>query len=218
MQQERTRPNSYLSAEWAQFGERHVPILRLVRKRKNAAQEMTQSCKWMRWWNTTEPLWKSTKLDLFSLNPGDTSKNHRGFLKDCSRREKRGNVICVACFSNTYNNKKNVWFAVCFWPRKQPLLWLLKPISINRCKTSLDWCRNVKVAGHLPVWKGAGKCVIRSQKQRRLFPRCLHSPDVDWAKAASETSRSQKFSAKFHGRWGQSAADPQVNPLARRLN
>lgn len=48
-----------LSAELVQFGERHVPILRLLRKRKNAAQEMTQSCKWMRWWNSSEPLWKT---------------------------------------------------------------------------------------------------------------------------------------------------------------
>lgn len=37
IRQESTSPNSHLSAERVHFGERHVSILRLVRKRKNAA-------------------------------------------------------------------------------------------------------------------------------------------------------------------------------------
>lgn len=62
----------------------------------------------------------------------------------------------------------------------------------------------------------------RSWKRRRLLPWCLHGPGADWVKGntPSETSRSQKFSAKFHGRRGQSGAEPRVNPLtpsAKRL-
>lgn len=33
----------------------NVKMLHIWRK----SEGMTQSCKWMRWWNTTEPLWKS---------------------------------------------------------------------------------------------------------------------------------------------------------------
>lgn len=45
------------------------------------SEAMTQSCKWMRWWNTTEPLGKSTELDLFLLKPGDWSEKKKITLR-----------------------------------------------------------------------------------------------------------------------------------------
>lgn len=95
---------------------------------------------------------------------------------------------------------------------------------MNRCKRILDECRNVNAAGPMVTYLSENEqgnaSDARSWKRRRLLPWCLHGPDADWVKenAASETSRSQKFSAKFHGRRRPSGADAQLNPLGRGLN
>lgn len=143
---------------------------------------------------------------------------------------KRGEVISVACFSNTLirkkNKKKTVWFACLFSePGNNHCRGFQKPISTHRSKNKLGLmpkCKSRRSVCHVPVCgkkKRAGKCVGRPQKLRsgRRFvspvmpPRSRRRLSKKSKHGFGKTSRSLKFffffSAKFHGRRGQSGAE-----------